>query len=93
MKLATIRDATEEQEVLDLITSTENNLTSMWIGLNDASTEGTEAWDSGNTSTFRGTIDAANMLTNDCVRVLPEGKKWYWDSCTRAIGGYVCSSL
>jgi hypothetical protein len=72
--LATIDNQTEN----DFLQAKLSNVT--WIGLNDRTTEGTYAWSSGATSTFRN-WDGGEPSSGDCVRMKDSDGDWEVETC------------
>jgi hypothetical protein len=74
--LATIENATENEWVRANLAAPVGN--KLWIGLNDAGTEGTFAWSDGSTSSYRNWApgEPSNNATNDYTQLLNDGGLW-----------------
>ncbi|HEX2838597.1 MAG TPA: C-type lectin domain-containing protein, partial [Phycisphaerales bacterium] len=74
--LATIENATENEWVRANLAAPVGN--KLWIGLNDAATEGTFAWSDGSTSSYRNWApgEPSNNATNDYTQLLNDGGLW-----------------
>jgi hypothetical protein len=83
--LVTINDAAEQTWVYSTFGAPSGSDRSLWTGLNDAATEGTKVWASGELSTYTNWYDASNGVTpatDDYVFMLlsqgiqSQGGKW-----------------
>ncbi|MFO0830717.1 MAG: C-type lectin domain-containing protein [Phycisphaerales bacterium] len=74
--LATIEDAAENAWVTANLAAPVNN--KVWIGLNDATTEGAFQWSDGSTSSYRNWFpgEPANSATADYTQLLNDGGQW-----------------